>query len=79
MTFFVTIAETRTGIVIHAGNGKRHRKGEGDPRLMFEDEQAAVDFSHHHVCLFPQRECIVTDRNGTCIHVFRASGNAAID
>ena len=79
MTFFVTIAETRTGILIHAGDGKRHREGEGDPRLSFDDEQAAVDFSQQHVSLFPERECIVTDRAGVCLQVFRISRNDRVD
>jgi hypothetical protein len=71
MTFFVTIAEARTGIVIHADSGARHREGNGDPRLAFDDERAAVDFS--------QRECLVTDRSCACLHVFRVAGNPGID
>lgn len=79
MTCFVTIAETRTGIVIHAGDGRRHREGDGDPRSSFENEQAAVDFSQQHVCVFPERECIVTDQAGACLHVFRIARNGCVD
>ncbi len=71
MPIFVTIAETRTGIVLNADNGRRHRTDEGDPRLAFDDVQSAIDFSRSHACLFPDRECIITDDAGTCLHVFR--------
>jgi hypothetical protein len=79
MTFFVTIAEARTGIVIHTDSGARHREDNGDPRLAFDDERAAVDFSQRHVSLFTDRECLVTDRSGACLHVFRVAGNPGID
>lgn len=79
MTFFVTIAEAPTGIVIHADSGVRHREADGDPRLAFDDERAAVDFSQRHVSLFPDRECLVTDRSGACVRVFRVAGNPGID
>lgn len=73
MSFFVTIAETHTGIVMHAHDGTRHRQGDGDPRLSFGHEQAAMEFSRQHVATFPDRECIVTDDTGACLHVFRVA------
>jgi len=73
MPFFVTIAETRTGIVIHAHDGTRHREGDGDPRLPFAHEQAALEFSQRHVGTFAERECIVTDDIGTCMHIVRGA------
>lgn len=75
MSFFVTIAETRTGIVIHAHHGTRHQEGDDDPRLSFEYERAAVEFSRQHVGTFPDRECLVTDEAGACLHVCRATAS----
>ena len=70
MACYVVIAEKATGKVLHA-NGVRHREGDPDYRLRFDDAEAARSFGARHVREYPQRECVVLDETGTCVGLFR--------
>lgn len=70
MTYVVVIAEKNTGKVLHP-DGVRHREGDPDYRLRFDDVEAARAFGARHAREYPQRECLVLDDAGTCVGIFR--------